>query len=84
MTIKAYESARIEYDAYRTDYERVLSLNPAGGAKLSQREKRIEEEYYHYKERYEKLKMDATVKLRLIDDHRVQILSLLDEEDLLL
>ena len=73
MTIKAYETSRIEYDVYRCDYERVLSVNPTGGTKLSSREKHIEQQYYHYKERYEKYKMDVTVKLRLIDDHRVQI-----------
>lgn len=71
MTIKAFETARIEYDAYRSDYEHILSLNHTGGVKLSKREKHIEEQYYHFKQRYEKYKSDVTVKLRLIDDHRV-------------
>lgn len=71
MTIKAFETSRIEYDAYRSDYEHILSINHTGGAKLSQKEKQIEGQYNHFKNIYEKYKIDVTVKLRLIDDHRV-------------
>jgi len=75
MTIKAYEKARIEYDAYRYDYERVLARNHTGGVKLSNYEENIERQYHHYKERYEKLKADVIVKLRLLDDNRIKVMQ---------
>ena len=65
---------RIEYDAYRFDYENVLAQNHTGGVTLSNSEEYIERQYHHFKERYEKLKIDVTVKLRLLDDNRVCIL----------
>jgi hypothetical protein len=64
--------SRIEYDAYRYDYERVLTRNPTGGVTLSNSEESIERQYHHFKERYEKLKADVTIKLRLLDDNRVR------------
>jgi hypothetical protein len=75
MTIKAYEKSRIEYDAYRYDYERVLSRNPTGGMTLSNSEESIERQYHHFKERYEKLKSDVTVKLRLLTDNRIKVMQ---------
>lgn len=68
---------RIEYDAYRNDYERVLARNHTGGSKLSQSEQHIERQYLHFKQSYEKLKSDTNVKLRLLDDNRVCFLFLL-------
>jgi hypothetical protein len=40
---------------------------------LSNSEEHIERQYHHFKQRYEKLKTDVTVKLRLLDDNRVCI-----------
>ncbi len=39
---------------------------------LSNSEESIERQYHHFKERYEKLKSDVTVKLRLLTDNRVR------------
>ncbi|CAF1126326.1 unnamed protein product [Adineta ricciae] len=75
MTLKAYERSRIEYDAYRSDYEAVLTQNPSGGVTLSNLEKNIERQYNHYKERHEKLKTNLTVKLRLLDDNRIRVMQ---------
>jgi hypothetical protein len=91
MTIKAYEKARlvlfkltlnsfdehrIEYDAYRHDYEIILSRNHTGGVSLSITEEHIERQYHHFKERYEKLKMNVIVKIKLLDENRVCVFSL--------
>jgi hypothetical protein len=61
---------RIEYDAYRYDYERVLARNHTGGVTLSN----SEEHWSHFKEPYEKFKSDVNAKWRLLDDNRVCIL----------
>ena len=63
-TIKIYENARFEYDAYRYDYEVLLSRN--------QTNEDIERQYQQSKERYEKSKHDVTVKLKLLDENRVR------------
>lgn len=63
---------RIEYDAYRNDYERVLARNHTGGVKLTHSEEYIERQYLHFKQRYEKLKSDTNVKIKLLDDNRVR------------
>lgn len=69
-------SFRIEYDAHRYDYETVLARNHTGGVTLSDSEEHIERQYHHFKERYEKLKVNISVKLRLLDDNRVCIFIL--------
>jgi len=43
---------------------------------LSNSEEHIERQYHHFKQRYEKLKTDVIVKLRLLDDNRVCIFIL--------
>ncbi len=67
---------RIEYDAYRYDYERVLTRNHTGGVTLSNSEEHIERQYHHFKQLYEKFQTNVTVKLRLIDDNRVCVFIL--------
>ncbi len=54
---------RIEYDAYRYDYELLLSRNETN--------EDIERQYQHFKQRYEKSKDDVTIKLKLLDENRV-------------
>lgn len=66
-----YLISRIEYDAYRNDYERVLIQNHTGGVTLSNAEEQIERQYHHFKARYDKLKSDVIVKIKLLDDNRV-------------
>lgn len=54
---------RIEYDAYRYDYELLLNRN--------QTNEDTERQYQHFKQCYEKCKTDVTVKLKLLDENRV-------------
>jgi hypothetical protein len=55
---------RIEYDAYRYDYELVLNRNETN--------EDIERQYQQSKQRYEKSKDDVTIKLKLLDENRVR------------
>jgi hypothetical protein len=50
-----------------------LARNHTGGVTLSNTEEHIEREYHHFKERYERLKTNLSVKLQLLDDNRVWI-----------
>ncbi len=50
-----------------------MARNHTGGVTLSNIEEHIEREYHHFKERYERLKTNLSVKLQLLDDNRVWI-----------
>ncbi len=50
-----------------------MARNHTGGVTLSNTEEHIEREYHHFKERYERLKTNLSVKLQLLDDNRVWI-----------
>lgn len=63
ITIRLFESARIEYDAYRMD----LELSSAPQNEEAQRS------FSKHKETYEKLRADVTVKMQFLDENRVSI-----------
>jgi hypothetical protein len=64
---------RIEYDAYRYDYELLLSRNNQSEERLSPTDEHIQRQYQHFKQSYEKSKADVIVKLKLLDENRVCI-----------
>ena len=55
---------RLEYDACRTELELLL---PGLEANLKQ------QQFEKYKENFEKLKQEVTVKLQLLDDNQVRL-----------
>lgn len=63
ITIRLFESARIEFDAYRMDLE--LSSAPAN--------EEAQRSFSKHKETYEKLRADVTVKMQFLDENRVRI-----------
>ncbi|CAF4005083.1 unnamed protein product, partial [Rotaria sp. Silwood1] len=70
-TIKTYENARIEYDAYRYDYEALLARNKSG-EQISSTDEYIQQQYQHFKQCYEKCKDNVIIKLKLLDENRVR------------
>lgn len=78
LTIKQYETARIEYDAYRTDLE--LSRNdglantpstPTATATATTLGEENHTNFAKHKEQYEKLRSDVAVKMQFLDENRV-------------
>ncbi|XP_063233789.1 arfaptin-2 isoform X1 [Bacillus rossius redtenbacheri] len=72
LTIRQYEAARIEYDAYRTDVE-LLAQAPRTEASAA----RLEEaqlSYDRHKTHFEKLRSDVSVKLRFLDENRIKVM----------
>ncbi len=63
---------RIEYDAYRYDYELLLSRNNQSEERISPTDEHIQKQYQHFKQSYEKSKADVKVKLKLLDENRVR------------
>ncbi|KAJ7995815.1 hypothetical protein DPEC_G00248500 [Dallia pectoralis] len=72
MTIKLYEAARLEFDAYRADLEE-LSLGPRDAATMV----RIEVAQQHYqvqRDKYERLRSDVTIKLKFLEENKVKVM----------
>ncbi|CAF1153223.1 unnamed protein product [Rotaria sordida] len=74
ITIKIYENTRFEYDAHRYDYELLLARNKSEEERSSSDEY-IQHQYQYFKQRYEKSKDDLNIKLKLLDQNRIQVMK---------
>ncbi|XP_035290233.1 arfaptin-2b isoform X4 [Anguilla rostrata] len=72
MTIKMYENARLEFDAYRADLEE-LNMGPRDAATLA-RIDTAQQQYQIHKEKYERLRGDVTIKLKFLDENKVKVM----------
>lgn len=62
---------RIEYDAYRSDLE---TATLAGGVtNNNETVEEMQKQYDTHRQSYEKLKQDVSVKLKFLDENRVDI-----------
>lgn len=66
QSIKQYEAARIEYDAYRTDLES-MSTKPDGTNGLED----AQQGYEIHRQHFMKLRAEVAVKLKFLDENRV-------------
>ncbi|CAH2226248.1 arfaptin-2 isoform X1 [Pelobates cultripes] len=72
MTVKQYETARLEYDAYRADLEE-LSLGPRDAVTLCRIEI-AQQNFQTHRTKYEKLRGDVTIKLRFLQENKVKVM----------
>ncbi|XP_041849803.1 arfaptin-2-like isoform X1 [Melanotaenia boesemani] len=72
MTIKLYENARLEFDAYRSDLEE-LSLGPRDAAAMVRIEM-AQHEFQIHREKYERLRSDVTIKLKFLEENKVKVM----------
>merc|ERR1712051_450340 len=73
LTVKQYEVARVEYDAYRTDleyYKETAAKTPGSSAKLAE----VEQSFELKKNEFEKLRSDVQIKLKFLDENRVKVM----------
>lgn len=73
LTIRNYEAARLEYDAYKFDLEYLKSVPPKE-QKLHEISN-LEQEVTNYKIRYENLKKDVAIKIKFLDENRVKVMK---------
>ena len=74
VTVKHYEVARVEYDAYRTDleyYRETAAKAPSSAAKLAE----VEQSFELKKGEFEKLRSDVQIKLKFLDENRVKVMQ---------
>ncbi|KAM8748100.1 arfaptin-1-like isoform 1-T3 [Acanthopagrus schlegelii] len=72
LNAKKYEAARIEYDAYRVDMEE-LNLGPRDAVTVPKLE-RAQKDFQGQRERYEKIRDDLSVKVKMLEENRVKVL----------
>ncbi|XP_031549088.1 arfaptin-2-like isoform X2 [Actinia tenebrosa] len=72
MTVKAYESARIEYDAYRSDLESIQGVQqtPATAVRIDETKRQFETQ----KAKFDKLRGDLAIKLRFLEENKVKVM----------
>ncbi|XP_066506960.1 arfaptin-2b isoform X5 [Hoplias malabaricus] len=72
MTIKMYENARLEFDAYRSDLEE-LNMGPRDAVTMA-RIDTAQQQYQIQKEKYERLRSDVTIKLKFLEENKVKVM----------
>uniref|UniRef100_H9GG58 ARF interacting protein 2 n=1 Tax=Anolis carolinensis TaxID=28377 RepID=H9GG58_ANOCA len=72
MTVKQYETARLEYDAYRTDLEEA-NLGPRDAGTFCRLEA-AQANFHAHRAKYEKLRADVAVKLKFLEENKVKVM----------
>ncbi|XP_020490503.1 arfaptin-2 isoform X2 [Labrus bergylta] len=72
MTIRHYENARLEFDAYRSDMEE-LSLGPRDAATMV-RIDMAQHDYQIHRDKFERLRSDVTIKLKFLEENKVKVM----------
>lgn len=72
INAKKYEAARIEYDAYRVDLEE-LNMGPRDTNTVPKLEA-AQQEFQGQKERFQKIRDDLSVKVKLLEENKVKVL----------
>ncbi|XP_053703096.1 arfaptin-2b isoform X7 [Synchiropus splendidus] len=72
MTIKMFENARLEFDAYRSDLEE-LGLGPRDAVAIARIEA-AQAQYQIHKDKYERLRSDVTIKLKFLEENKVKVM----------
>lgn len=70
QTVKTYESARLTYDAYRTELEELRDKSQSS-QKAAGQLPGLATEFEKHKKKFEQLRHDVDVKLKLLDENKV-------------
>ncbi|XP_025162607.1 arfaptin-2 isoform X4 [Harpegnathos saltator] len=73
LTVRQYETARIEYDAYRTDLEALVQATKSDGNNAARLEE-AQANYEGHKQNFEKLRSDVSIKLKFLDENRIKVM----------
>ncbi|KAM9455873.1 arfaptin-2b isoform 6-T6 [Clarias gariepinus] len=72
MTIKMYENARLEFDAYRADLEE-LNMGPRDAVTTAHIDA-AQQQYQVHKDKYERLRNDVSIKLKFLEENKVKVM----------
>lgn len=71
-TVKNYETARLEFDAYRADMDH-YALAPKDATNIAKAEE-TKRKFDEQKIKYDKLRSDVAIKLKFLDENRVKVM----------
>eukprot|EP00117_Sycon_ciliatum_P013267 scpid77294/ scgid13997/ Arfaptin-1; ADP-ribosylation factor-interacting protein 1 len=77
LKVKEYESARLEYDAFRTDLEQLRAFkvqNPGNTGKALKLE-RAEADFEIHRSRYDRMRSELAIKLQLLDENKTKVMQ---------
>ncbi|KAF5283410.1 hypothetical protein FQA39_LY04786 [Lamprigera yunnana] len=69
QSVRQYEAARIEYDAYRTDLE---SLMPKADGSVDFDE--AQKSFEAHRQNFMKLRTEVTIKMKFLDENRIKVM----------
>ncbi|CAK9291437.1 unnamed protein product [Gordionus sp. m RMFG-2023] len=72
LTVKQYESIRLEFDAYRTEIEnltKLLKTKPVSEAKIAESTR----QFNISKDKFDKIRNDLSIKLKFLDENRIKV-----------
>ena len=72
QTVKTYEAARLSYDAYRTELEELREKSQSS-QKAAAQLPGLAAEFEKHKTKFEQLRHDVDVKLKLLDENKVSM-----------
>ncbi|XP_041357981.1 arfaptin-2-like isoform X2 [Gigantopelta aegis] len=72
-TVKQYEMARLEYDAYRTDLDTLGLTSPKDSATLNRLEA-AKKKFEEHKIKFERLRSDVGIKLKFLEENKVKVM----------
>lgn len=72
LTVRQYENARLEYDAYRTDLDELVQSNQ--GNVMSSKVEEARKNFTLHKEKYERLRADVAIKMKFLDENKVKVM----------
>ncbi|XP_013088336.2 arfaptin-2-like isoform X1 [Biomphalaria glabrata] len=72
LTVKHYEMARLQFDAYRADYESLESGPREAATQLKLEE--TKRKYEEHKVKFDRLRSDVQIKLRFLDENRIKVM----------
>merc|ERR1739848_685890 len=73
LTVKQYEVARVEYDAYLTDLEFYAAAKETEANQ--QKVNELQVSFNNKKTEFEKLSADVQPKLKFLDENRVKVMA---------
>jgi len=71
-TVKIYETARLSYDAYRSELETALKTPPSSSTAAARLESK-KAEFERHKANFDRLRSDLDIKLKLLETNKVRI-----------
>jgi hypothetical protein len=74
LTVKQYEAARVEFDAYRSDLEALQAAPRVGDATAAQKLDDAQQRFQLHKEKFERLRSDVSIKMKFLDENRVKVM----------